>query len=451
MSKSISMNCAEYIESLSYDNLPESVIQAAKLCFLDFLGCAISGSATSEGKIINDFVEEMGGPAAATVVGQWLKGTMLNAAMANAYNCHIHEIDDVHKTSVLHPGAPVIGAALAVAEAHNKTGRELIEAIVAGYDIVMRTGEAVSPSHYYFWHTTGTCGTFGSAAAAGKLLGLTKPQMVDALGNAGSQAAGLWQFIEDSAMTKYLHCGKAAFNGVLAARLAQKWFTGATEILEGDRGFVKATSQETEPEKKFMTLGREYKILETSFKPYASCRHTHSTIGAVINLKNKYNLDIKKVDKIKIDIYKTATMIAQNNEKYEDARSARFSLVYCAAAALYFGDVSLQAFEPSSLKNPDILRAARNTSITIAEDIEKMYPGKWPARVVIEAEGKTYTELVEYPKGDPENPFTLEDFKNKFMGLTSAVLKENYALALVAKCLQLEEIEDIAKLFNFLA
>lgn len=445
---SLSMRCSEYIENISFDNLPADVIRMAKLCILDFLGCVISGSATKEGNIIIDLAEETSGRTEATIAGKWTKANMLNAALANGYNCHIHEMDDVHKGSVLHPAAPVIASALAAAEAHKKTGKELIEAIVAGYDVVMRIGEAVSPSHYYFWHTTGTCGTFGAAVSAGKLLGLTKGQMVNALGNAGSQASGLWQFIEDNAMTKYLHCGKAAYNGLLSALLAQRGFTGAKRILEGERGFVKATSSEKNPENSFATLGQQYKIRETSFKPYASCRHTHSTVDAILSLKDKYHLEAQDVDRITINIYKTATMIAQNNERYEDARAARFSLVYCAAAALYFGGLTLRAFLPDALNNPKILRIAKNTKISIDEDLNKLYPGKWPAHVTIEAKGKKYEKLVEYPKGDPENPLTLKDFEQKFMGLVIPAMKETAAYNLMEKCQKLETVEDISKFFQ---
>lgn len=450
MEYSLTMKCAKHIEGLFYDDLPKDVVQITKLCLLDFLGCVISGSITAEGKIINEFAVESSGQVEATIAGEWSKVSAMNAALANGYNCHINEFDDVHKKSILHPGAPVIAAALAIAEVEKKTGKEFIEAIVAGYEIVLRIGEAVSPSHYYFWHTTGTCGTFGAAASAGKLLKLTEKQMVDALGNAGSQAAGLWQFIEDNAMTKYLHCGKAAFNGVLSALLARKGFTGAKRILEGEKGFVKATSTESNPEKSFMTMGQQFKILETSFKPYASCRHTHSTIGAVISLRNKYNLDIKKIDKITINVYKVAIMIARNNEEYKDARAARFSLVYCAAAAMYFGDVSLKAFESETLKNPELLRLAKKISINVSEDLDRMYPQKWPAQVIVESEGRIFEEIVEYPKGDPENPFSWEDFENKFMGLTAEAMNEADARVLITKCRQLENIEDMSEFLTFI-
>lgn len=445
---SISMMCSEYVHNLDYAELPEEVVIRAKYCLVDFMGCVISGSTSAEGKIIIDHAEKYCQPAQANIIGRWTKSTMLNAAMANAYNCHVHEMDDVHRASVLHPGAPVIGAALAVAEANKRSGKNLIEAIVGGYDVMMRIGEAVMPSHYEIWHTTGTCGTFGATASAGKLFGLTKAELTHALGNAGSQAAGLWQFLEDNAMTKYLHCGKAAYNGLLAAMLAQSGLTGAKRIVEGERGFVVATSAEVNPEEKFRNIGSNYKIMETSYKPFASCRHTHSTINAVLNLKKEHNIKIQQVDKIVINIYRTATLIAQNNEVYETARAAKFSLVYCAAAALKFGTVSVDAFSNEALKNPEILRVAKKTSINIDENIDKAYPEKWMSRVVIEVAGKQYEKLVEYPKGDPENPFSESDYYDKYMNLAKTAMSEEKADELFSKCMKLEKVEDLSTFFN---
>jgi 2-methylcitrate dehydratase PrpD len=307
------------------------------------------------------------------------------------------------------------------------------------------------PSHYHFWHTTGTCGGFGAAAAAGKLLNLNEDQLVDALGNAGSQAAGLWEFLEDNAMTKYLHCGKAASNGILAALLAEKGFTGAKKIIEGNRGFVKATSNGTNPEEKFASLGLEYKILETSFKPYASCRHTHATIGAIINLREKYRLNPENVEKMTIHVYEVATQIAQNNEKYEDARAAKFSLVFCAAAALYYGRLPVSAFSPEALKNQAVLGIAKNTTIHIDEECNKAYPEKWMAKVSVRTrDKKVYEGRMEYPKGDPENPFTEQDFIKKFMDLAVAAVNQDQAKSLLARCKGVEEVQDMSNLFTSL-
>lgn len=445
----ISEKCAHFIKNIEYDCLSSDIIRLAKMCFLDFIGCTIAGSITTEGHIITDFVCEQAQSGEATILGKWSKTSHLYSALANGFNCHIHECDDVHKKSVLHPGAPVIAAALAMSEATHKSGKEFLEAIVAGYDIMIRAGEAVMPSHYYFWHTTATCGNFGAAAAAGKLLGLSTAQMTNALGNAGSQAAGLWEFLDNSSMTKYLHCGKAAYNGMLAALLAKKGFTGPTKIFEGDRGFVKATSQEMDPDEKFLSLGQQFKITETVFKPYPSCRHTHSSIGAIISLKEQYHIVPSNVAEMVLYVNRVATQIAQNNEKFDEPRAAKFSLVYCAASALYYGSLPLKAFTLEALANPDVLQIADNTVVNIDDECDRAYPEKWMSRVKIKTkDGKIYEKKVEYPKGDPENPFSDKDFEDKFLGLVATAIDDKQARRLLESCMEIEDYKDISDVFK---
>src|SRR5207237_10321994 len=188
------------------------------------------------------------------------------APFANGIASHILELDDVHKASTMHAGAPVIPAALAVAEREHADGRAFMLAVTLGYDAALRIGEAVNPSHYRFWHPTGTAATFGAAVAAGSLLALDAARMLNALGSAGTQAAGLWEFNADGAMSKHLHPGKAAFNGVLSADLARAGFTGATRILEGDRGFFCAMSTSHDATRITDELGARWKVSENCYK-----------------------------------------------------------------------------------------------------------------------------------------------------------------------------------------
>src|SRR5699024_2356215 len=196
----------------------------------------------------------------------------------------------------------------------NKTGIDLITAVVIGYEVCYRIGEAVTPSHYYHWHNTATCGTFGAAAAAAKLLDLDEEQTVHALGNAGTQAAGLWEFIEDGAMTKQLHPGKAAMNGVISATLARKGFTGASKILEGRRRFFEAMSEGYDQSRITHDLFNVFKIMENSFKVHASCRHTHSAMDLMVDLRKERKIVSKEVDHIVVRTYQVALNITDNND-----------------------------------------------------------------------------------------------------------------------------------------
>src|SRR5699024_9597256 len=184
------------------------------LCILDYFGSALSGKSSKPVQMIDEMVRELGGTSQASLVTGG-STSVINAALVNGAASHISEIDDIHKGSIIHAATVVVPAALAVSEWKNLCGKDLITAVVAGYEVCFRIGEAVSPSHYYYWHNTATCGTFGSAVAAAKLLDLDEEQIVSTLGSAGTQAAGLWEFIEDGAMSKQLHPAKAAMNGVM--------------------------------------------------------------------------------------------------------------------------------------------------------------------------------------------------------------------------------------------
>jgi 2-methylcitrate dehydratase PrpD len=268
---------AEFLSDTAYGDLPSSVVDECYRATLDWLGSALAGALEPPARIAQRVARGLGSSDESTVFGAG-RGSAAAAALANGVASHILELDDVHKGSTLHAAAPVISAALAVAERERAPGRAFTRAIALGYDAALRIGEAVNPSHYRYWHPTGTAATFGAAAAAGSLLGLTSAQMLDALGTAGTQAAGLWEFNADGAMSKHLHPGKAAFNGVLAADLARLGFTGATRILEVERGFFRATAAGFDPSRVTDRLGEQWKITENCYKLYSCCAHTHTAI-----------------------------------------------------------------------------------------------------------------------------------------------------------------------------
>ncbi|HET7093840.1 MAG TPA: MmgE/PrpD family protein, partial [Thermomicrobiales bacterium] len=261
-----------------------ATLAAARRFTLDWLGCAIAGTVTPAGAmLIAEGASRGPGPAAA--LGVEAGRDAETAALVNGGLAHIVEMDDLDRASVVHPGCVVIPAALAAAEERGADGRTFLAAVVAGYEAASRIGAAVGQSHYAYWHNTATCGAYGAAAAAGVVLGLAPERLVWALGNAGSIAGGLWQFNHDGAMTKHLHAGRAAANGVLAARLAARGFTGARAILEGPQGLFAAASRDARPERVVAgldTLGGEtpWRIHGVSIKPHASCRHTHPAVDA---------------------------------------------------------------------------------------------------------------------------------------------------------------------------
>lgn len=445
--RSYTERLSETVCGYKYDNLPDEVISMACKLFADLIGSAIAGSVLPEADIIRKYIlNDYNGPKS-TILGTWEKTSDINAAMVNGYNSHILEMDDFHAVSSQHPGITVVPTAFALAERYQLSGKKMLEAIVAGYEAVIRVGEALGKSHYYFWHTTCTAGGFGSAAAAGKLLNLDEEQMVHAFGSAGSQASGLWQFLEENAMTKYLHCAKANANGVIAANLAKNGLTGARYILEGKRGLLLATSQPDHPERAFESLGSEYKIMTVGIKPWASCRHTHSALEACLNLKAKYKFDYSKIDHIIIETYEVATNVAKNNVSFDNVRAAKFSMTYCAALALIFGKVETDQFS-RYMKDERILNLVSKMEIKVVPEFDEQWPENWNARVTVYTEGEQYQERVLLAKGEARNQMTMHEVEDKFCDMTSKILGEENAKTLVKRCFNINQIDNVADLFQ---
>lgn len=447
MPQTISQKLAGFITNLRSDRLSADVIEMAKLCVLDWLASAIVGGTTRPIEMFVEVARGLGGTPQATVIPDGSKTSCHLAALVNAASSHVVEMDDLHKPSVLHPAAPVIPAALAVAERDGIAGPEFLTAIVAGYEVAIRAGEALGPSHYNFWHTTATCGVFGAAAATGRLLRLTPEQIVWALGSAGTQSAGLWEFLVEGAMSKHLHLGKAAADGLLAALLAEQGLTAASQIFEGEKGLALATSAAPELARLTEGLGtRPFRILQNSFKAHAACYHIHSSIDAALALKTRLNAKPTEIKKITVRAYSAALDLL---EKVEPATpyAAKFSIPYCIATALLHGRVGLDDFTPEGIRNPAVRQLMSTVVLQKDPDLDRVYPNKWPAVVTIETtQGIRHEARVDFPKGDPKNPMTPEELIAKFHALTIHILPEPSRSLLIERCLTLDKLDNVRSL-----
>lgn len=409
---------AEVLAAVTYDDLPPEVIEDAKRAVLDWLGSALAGSSEPPARMAQRVIAGLGRSDEATVFGAG-RSSAAGAALANGVASHILELDDVHKGSTLHPGAPIIPAALAVAEREHADGRAFLLAVTMGYEAALRIGEAVNPSHYRYWHPTGTAATFGAAAAAGSLLKLDAGQMLDALGSAGTQAAGLWEFNADGAMSKHLHPGKAAFNGILAADLAREGFTGASRILEGERGFFRATSTAHDATRITDGLGSRWKIRENCYKMHSCCGHTHTAIDVALGLRRG------PVASVHIETYGPGFEIVKEMNP-RSPYQAKFSIAYCVAAALAEGRVGLaqfpaERFGPEGVRDDFIASLLRRTRVTVEDDLTAKYPAGWPARLTVTLEdGTVLRGSSDYPRGNPENPVSTAELEEKFRSLAGA-------------------------------
>ena len=441
---------AAFTAGLCYEKLSRHSIDMAKKCLLDWLGIAIRGSQEKPVQIIHDIILQ-GDVPKANIFGSSpaQKCSAMNAAFINSAASHSLDFDDLHNPSIIHPACVVVSPALAVCEAEHKSGKQLIAAICAGYEASGRVGEAVIPESYFFWHTTGTAGTIAAGAAAANALGLDAQQTLMCYGSAGTQAAGLWEFLKEGAMSKPLHTGKASYSGVLSAYLSKAGFTAASKILEGEKGFCRAMVSEPHLEKLTDGLGKgSLKIDINSFKPYACCKHAHAALYAISELRKEYSLQLQDIAHIKLYVNEITNYLI-NNPKPQTPYGGKFSIQYCSAAMLKFGEVGIAQFSEECIHDKELVDLMQNIEVIRDKAMEELHAAdasKLASRVEICLQsGEKLVKQVDYPKGDPENPLTWDELCVKFMSLAVPVYGEAKALRLQKWVENLEQCADVAQ------
>lgn len=443
MTMTIAEQLATFTELLDGEALPEDIRRVAKWCLLDWFGSAVAGATAKPTAILLDVARGLGGTPEATLLPDGSRTSAPLAALVNAGASHVVEMDDLHKQAVFHPGATVIPAALAVAEREGATGLDLLAAIVAGYEVGVRLGEAAGQRHYDYWHTTGTCGTFAAAAAAGKLLGLDTRRLAAAFGSAGTVAAGLWEFLVDGAMSKQLHPAKAAHDGILCALLAERGFTAATRILEGEKGFLQAMAQGGDASRLTQGLGGgTFRILATSFKAHAACYHIHSSIDAALLLRERHRPDPQSIRSVTVRLYGAAHRLLEPVQP-TSPYAAKFSVPYCVATALLHGAVGPDAFTEARLAEEAVRTLLAKVRLAHDPTLDAGYPEQWPAVIELETTAVTNTVRVDIPRGDPAQPLSEGDLLSKFNTLTAALPPEDRR-RLAETCLAADKIENVA-------
>ncbi len=330
--------------------------------------------------------------------------------------CHILEVDDLHRASVVHPGCVVVPALVALGA--GRDGRQVLTGLLHGFEATTRLGMSVGPAHYRIWHNTATCGPFGSAMAAAHLLGLDELQAVHALGNAGSQAAGLWEFLATGAETKHLHAGRGAEAGMVAAGLAAHGFTGAPDILEGERGFYRAACPDGDATRLLATPDAPWQVHQTSIKPWPSCRHTHPAIACAADIQKQMKaggLSVDAIVKISIEAYQAALDLCDRSDP-QSPYAAKFSLQHCVAAALSDPQVEFPSFEAEARARLAALR--KKIGVGIGKPQQAAYPQHWGTRIVANfAGGQRLEAQVSDALGDPEAPLSRDALIAKAEGL----------------------------------
>lgn len=445
----IEQELARFVRETSYDNLPKEVLYQAKVCLLDLVGAACAGAMALPGHVVTEIIEEAGGTPQAVLIGRKERVPVLAAALGNGLYAHSLELDDLHRSSILRPGSPIIPAALAAAEKVGASGKDLLTAIVVGYEVGIRIAEAMTPTHYNFWHTTGTCGTFAAAMAAGKVMNLDEEQVIDALGHAGTQAAGLMElhYSPGGMMSKPLHASKAAQNGLFSAMLAAGGYSSTKTILSGEKGFLRVFAPKAKMEKLVEGLGVDFKIMEISFRIYASTRHTHAGIDLGLRLKEK-GIKPEDIELLRIQTYSVAKDLV--GEPFpETIYEAKFSLPFCVATALVYGHVGIEDFTEERLLDPVLEELMSHCTVEIDPLLDAHYPQKWAAKLnVILHNGTVDHEQTDFPKGDPENKLTLDELHTKFRRLTALLLPPSKIEAWLESISKVETFDDVADMWR---
>lgn len=437
---------AKYIENMKSGDIPSKVIDHAKACCLDWIGCALAGSLESAGRIVKELVVDVGGADESTVVGTSVRTSSPNAALANGILGHCAELDDIHEESIIHPAASVVPAALAICEKEKLSGVDLLTSIVCGYEVEIRIAKSIMPSHYRYWHTTGTCGTFGATAAVGKLLSLEVDELVHAFGIAGTQAGGLVEVF--GTMSKPLNAGKAAMNGVISALLAEKGFTSSDRILEAEKGYCKATSEKFDPD---AILGKDgvFEITRSVFKRYSCCGHIHGALDAVLAILDAESIQVEDIGKVKVGTYPIAIEIIGGGTRPSSASEARFNLPYCVALALLYGRVGPAEFAGRRFSDDTVFELSKKVRVEVDPELSDARLGAAIVEVEL-ANGRKTRRRVDHPKGHPENPLSRTELEGKFRSLVSSILEEADATRLIEMTRDLENLSQLENLFALL-
>jgi 2-methylcitrate dehydratase PrpD len=445
----VTQELAAFAAGLHSDRLSPALRERTRFLLLDLVGNIVRGRHDAESTApLLAAARALGfGAGSSAVFGDAARYTPAGAALLNGALAHSLDFDDTHAAGSLHPGAPVIPAALAAAEMAGADGRTVLAAIVAGYEVTCRLALALPAGDHYDrgYHPTATCGAFGAAAAAARVFGLDAGRVAHAFGIALSQAAGSLQFLANGAWTKRFQVGWSAMNGLVAATLAREGFRGAAEALEGKAGFLSAYAPQPVPERALRNLGTEWELMNTAVKPYPSCRYGHASVDAALALRAEHELKAEEIEAVTIGLPAKGMLLIgapldykRNPQNVVDGQFSGPFVVACALARGHFGWDSY-----AWLQDADIRRLMALTVCEQDPEIEAEFPANMSGKVTLRARGKEFVRKVVVPKGEPANFLTEAELRAKFHGLCDAVLGKERAAQLADAVLGLERAADV--------
>ena len=437
----------EFLSAIRFEQIPAPVIARTEELFLDWFASALAGKDARPTRVMEKFAETMGPrDGDSEILVSRKKTSPLFAALINGAASHFVEQDDLHNSSVLHPGTVVFPAVLAAAQSTRASGREFLAAVVAGYECGVRVGEFLGRSHYKVFHTTGTAGKLAAAAGVAHLLKLDAERMQHCLGSAGTMAAGLWEFLRDAADSKQLHTAKAAADGLMAAYIARDGFTGARKIFEGKQGMAAGMSSDADARCLTDGLGTRWATAETSFKFHASCRHTHPSADALLALMQERKLKADDIASVTAHVHQGALDVLGPVTDPQTIHQSKFSMGFVLALVANLKRASLADFTDEALRDNKLRTFHDKVAMTLDPVVDQAYPKRWFGHVSVKTrDGREFDQRIESPKGDPDNVLSRAELEDKALrlaaftgGATAAEMK-----GVIARIWQLHDAADM--------
>jgi 2-methylcitrate dehydratase PrpD len=442
----LTLKFAQLVHALKYEAIPDEVTKKAKFIIRDGLGNQIAASAISEpARKVIEIVKEWGGKPESTVVGYGFKVPAPMAAMCNAMMGHGVELDDAHGSGLIKAGSVMVPSLMALAEANNKSGKEVVTALIAGYEVAIRIAKAINPGHRQRgFHTTGTVSAIGVAAAGAKLLGCDVNGIASAIGLAAMQSAGIQSYLDDPCMAKPFSPGKSALNGTMAAVMVSRGFTGPKKALEGREGFFNAYCDDIRVGDLLDGLGEKFAIMEVGFKPHAACRYAHGPIDLAQQFFHEDNVRLQDVESIRVNMCELSIRQA-SKPKPPNLNAAMGSTQFSVALALEIGRNGLREYW-DGFKNQTI-HDASSTQTTLVCEPAYGVTGRQAAVELTLKDGRVLRREQPEPKGEPANPLTDQELSDKFTGLVKMVKGAgNLGPALSEKLMNLENQASVKEI-----
>jgi len=441
---------SEHVVQTRFRKVPREVIEQSKKMLLDTLGALVRASSKryQAGNVLTQFAKEQGGKPQASIINRGFKTNLVNAALVNGTFGYYCDVESHHVEAVAHVAAVIVPTSLALAEAYRLSGKDLLTALVVGYDVETRVSNALDPTQLYKrgFHPSCIAGCFGAAAAAGSLLKLNKEKQKLAFGLAGCQSSGLLAWATDhTENSRPFQMGLAARNGVTAALLASEGFGAPPSIFEGKNGLFNAFSDGPKPERLVEDLGKRFTIMEAAFKLYSCCAFLHPGADALLSIIRQNDINHKEISEIILRFPKPGASIIDNNEL--KSHNAQYILPILAV----LGEVNIEDILYERRSDPEINRLSKSTSLVYDEELGPVFPEKYTSVVVVKIkDGRSFEERVEYAKGTPENPVGLDVIEEKFRRLTAAELSKAKMEKCIATVKEFDKLATITQLISLI-